>query len=114
MALTRCNANQRVETADAKFFNPEGRHMNLLGLGLGNLSDRLSLATPRWSVALRILGLPGTTALTFKFHHGVIVATDSGATVGAFIVSQTRKKVKETNPYLLGCVAGGIADCSFL
>lgn len=55
----------------------------------------------------------GTTTLAFKFQHGVIVAVDSRATAGAWIASQTVKKVIEINPYLLGTMAGGAADCSY-
>uniref|UniRef100_A0A8C8K890 Proteasome subunit beta type-5 n=1 Tax=Oncorhynchus tshawytscha TaxID=74940 RepID=A0A8C8K890_ONCTS len=47
------------------------------------------------------------------FQHGVIVAVDSRATAGAYIASQTVKKVIEFNPYLLGTMVGGAADCSF-
>lgn len=55
----------------------------------------------------------GTTTLAFKFDGGVIVAVDSRATAGSWIASQTVKKVIEINPYLLGTMAGGAADCSF-
>ncbi|XP_062501224.1 proteasome subunit beta type-5-like [Corticium candelabrum] len=55
----------------------------------------------------------GTTTLAFKFQNGVIVAVDSRATAGSWIASQTVKKVIEINPYLLGTMAGGAADCSF-
>ncbi|KAJ3028129.1 UNVERIFIED_CONTAM: Proteasome subunit beta type-8 [Siphonaria sp. JEL0065] len=55
----------------------------------------------------------GTTTLAFKFKHGVIVAVDSRATGGSYIASQTVKKVIEINPYLLGTMAGGAADCSY-
>lgn len=51
--------------------------------------------------------------MAFKFQHGVIVAVDSRATAGSYIASQTVKKVIEINPYLLGTMAGGAADCSF-
>merc|ERR1719341_1295145 len=57
--------------------------------------------------------LHGTTTLAFKFQHGVIVAVDSRATAGSYIASQTVKKVIEINPYLLGTMAGGAADCMF-
>ncbi|KAJ8042320.1 Proteasome subunit beta type-5 [Holothuria leucospilota] len=57
--------------------------------------------------------LHGTTTLGFKFQHGVIIAVDSRATAGPYIASQTVKKVIEINPYLLGTMAGGAADCSF-
>lgn len=55
----------------------------------------------------------GTTTMAFKFKHGVIVAVDSRASAGSYIASQTVKKVIEINPYLLGTMAGGAADCSF-
>ncbi|ORX65914.1 LMP7-like protein [Linderina pennispora] len=55
----------------------------------------------------------GTTTLAFKFKEGVMIATDSRATAGNVIASQSVKKVIEINPYLLGTMAGGAADCSF-
>lgn len=55
----------------------------------------------------------GTTTLGFKFAGGVIIAVDSRATAGPWIASQTVKKVIEINPYLLGTMAGGAADCAF-
>jgi len=55
----------------------------------------------------------GTTTLGFKFSGGVIIAVDSRATAGSWIASQTVKKVIEINPYLLGTMAGGAADCAF-
>jgi len=55
----------------------------------------------------------GTTTLGFIFKHGVIIAVDSRSTMGSYIASQTVKKVIEINPYLLGTMAGGAADCSF-
>jgi len=55
----------------------------------------------------------GTTTLGFVFKHGVIIAVDSRSTQGGYIASQTVKKVIEINPYLLGTMAGGAADCSF-
>lgn len=38
---------------------------------------------------------------------------DSRATGGSYIASQTVKKIIEINPYLLGTMAGGAADCSY-
>ncbi|XP_066483904.1 proteasome subunit beta type-5 [Tiliqua scincoides] len=76
----------------------------------------LVLAPPCASAAAgeaQIELLHGTTTLAFKFQHGVIVAVDSRATAGVYIASQTVKKVIEINPYLLGTMAGGAADCSF-
>eukprot|EP01122_Echinamoeba_exundans_P011783 TRINITY_DN4806_c0_g1_i1.p1 TRINITY_DN4806_c0_g1~~TRINITY_DN4806_c0_g1_i1.p1 ORF type:complete len:278 (+),score=72.42 TRINITY_DN4806_c0_g1_i1:23-856(+) len=55
----------------------------------------------------------GTTTLAFIYQHGVVVAVDSRSTMGPYIASQSVKKVIEINPYLLGTMAGGAADCSF-
>eukprot|EP01024_Parvocaulis_polyphysoides_P065850 TRINITY_DN769_c0_g1_i3.p1 TRINITY_DN769_c0_g1~~TRINITY_DN769_c0_g1_i3.p1 ORF type:complete len:283 (-),score=43.86 TRINITY_DN769_c0_g1_i3:320-1114(-) len=55
----------------------------------------------------------GTTTLGFIFQGGVIIAVDSRATMGSYISSQTTKKVIEINPYLIGTMAGGAADCQF-
>jgi len=55
----------------------------------------------------------GTTTLGFVFDHGVIIAVDSRSTMGSYIASQSVKKVIEINPFLLGTMAGGAADCSF-
>jgi 20S proteasome subunit beta 5 len=55
----------------------------------------------------------GTTTLAFRFQGGVIVAVDSRATAGSYIASGTVKKVIEINPYLLGTMAGGAADCQY-
>jgi len=55
----------------------------------------------------------GTTTLGFVFDHGVVIAVDSRSTQGNYIASQSVKKVIEINPYLLGTMAGGAADCAF-
>lgn len=55
----------------------------------------------------------GTTTLGFCYKDGLIVAVDSRASMGTYISSQTVKKVVEINPYLLGTMAGGAADCQF-
>jgi len=55
----------------------------------------------------------GTTTLGFIFEGGVIIAVDSRASMGSYISSQTVKKVIEINPFLLGTMAGGAADCQF-
>lgn len=57
--------------------------------------------------------MKGTTTLAFKFQGGIIVSVDSRATQGAYIASGSVKKVIEINPYLLGTMAGGAADCQF-
>lgn len=55
----------------------------------------------------------GTTTLAFRFQGGIVVAVDSRATAGNWISSQTVKKVIEINPFLLGTMAGGAADCQY-
>ncbi|PRP82740.1 proteasome subunit beta type 5 [Planoprotostelium fungivorum] len=55
----------------------------------------------------------GTTTLGFIYDHGVVIAVDSRSTQGSYIASGTVKKVIEINPYLLGTMAGGAADCSY-
>ncbi|KAH8151789.1 uncharacterized protein LAJ45_04411 [Morchella importuna] len=55
----------------------------------------------------------GTTTLAFRFQGGIIVATDSRATAGSWIASQTVKKVIEINDKMLGTMAGGAADCQY-
>jgi 20S proteasome subunit beta 5 len=69
----------------------------------------------------------GTTTLAFRFQGGIIVATDSRATAGNWIASQTVKKVIPVSrlsrgddkkqdapvPGLLGTMAGGAADCQY-
>jgi len=71
------------------------------GVGYGTDSDQL------------VKFAKGTTTLAFKFNEGVIVSVDSRSTMGAYIASQTVKKVIEINPFLLGTMAGGAADCAF-
>ena len=51
----------------------------------------------------------GTTTLGFRFQGGIIIATDSRATAGDWIASQTVKKVIEINDSLLGTMAGTAA-----
>merc|ERR1711977_94144 len=55
----------------------------------------------------------GTTTLGFVFDGGVIVAVDSRASQGNYMSSRDVKKVIEINPYLLGTMAGGAADCAY-
>eukprot|EP00761_Pharyngomonas_kirbyi_P011940 gb/GECH01011966.1/.p1 GENE.gb/GECH01011966.1/~~gb/GECH01011966.1/.p1 ORF type:complete len:273 (+),score=82.80 gb/GECH01011966.1/:1-819(+) len=55
----------------------------------------------------------GTTTLGFAFQGGILIAVDSRASMGQYISSQTVKKVIEINPFLLGTMAGGAADCQF-
>ena len=47
------------------------------------------------------------------FQGGVCIAVDSRASQGPYVGSQTVKKVIEINPFLLGTMAGGAADCQF-
>ncbi|KAK0555071.1 Proteasome subunit beta type-5 [Tilletia horrida] len=65
------------------------------------------------NVNARIKLAHGTTTLAFRFRGGIIVCVDSRATAGSYIASGTVKKVIEINPYLLGTMAGGAADCQY-
>jgi len=60
-----------------------------------------------------IIMLHGTTTLSFTYKEGIVVAVDSRSTIGSFIASQSVQKVIRINPYLLGTMAGGAADCSY-
>lgn len=55
----------------------------------------------------------GTTTLAFKFNGGIIISVDSRSTMGSYISSGTVMKAICINPYLVGTMAGGAADCSF-
>jgi len=57
--------------------------------------------------------LHGTTTLSFVYKEGIVVAVDSRSTMGAYIASQSVHKVIRINPYLLGTMAGGSADCAY-
>ncbi|KAK9398221.1 proteasome subunit beta type-5 [Crotalus adamanteus] len=84
--------------------------------GGAKMSGDLALAAPYAGLTAgdaKIELEHGTTTLAFKFQHGVIVAADSRSTAGVYVASQTVKKIIEINPYLLGTMAGGAADCSF-
>ena len=84
-----------------------------------------TLLVPMFAIAVlaRRIIAPGTAyvdlsysqALTLSgmYQGGVVVAVDSRASMGPYVSSQTVKKVIEINPYLLGTMAGGAADCSF-
>eukprot|EP01134_Creolimax_fragrantissima_P001731 CFRG1731T1 len=80
---------------------------------VGQPSDLLKQWTNDSNGEMKVKIAHGTTTLAFKFKEGVIVCVDSRATGGQAIGSQTVKKVIEINPYLLGTMAGGAADCSF-
>jgi len=69
------------------------------------LLDRIQLQQLKWPMVQQLLDL--------FLKHGVIIAVDSRSSMGSYIASQSVKKVIEINPYLLGTMAGGAADCSF-
>ncbi|KAH1181871.1 hypothetical protein KIL84_009625 [Mauremys mutica] len=98
------------------FFGLAGR-CELQAPGLRPAPGPPALAPPAWGLPAAgdagIELLHGTTTLAFKFQGGVVVAADSRATAGSYVASQTVQKVIEINPYLLGTMAGGAADCSF-
>ncbi|KAK9848753.1 hypothetical protein WJX84_007773 [Apatococcus fuscideae] len=60
-------------------------------------------------VNINMLGPASSLCLLFKTW----TALSARASMGTYISSQTVKKVIEINPYLLGTMAGGAADCQF-
>ncbi|XP_065182943.1 proteasome subunit beta type-5-like [Sycon ciliatum] len=102
--------NQDGEDDERKCHNADGIHFALPPVP--NPAAFIGQVTGENS-NVKIQFLHGTTTLGFKFQHGVVIAVDSRATAGSWIASQTVKKVIEINPYLLGTMAGGAADCSF-
>jgi len=71
-------------------------------------------SVPREKVDSSLLKmLHGTTTLGFMYQGGVIISVDSRSTMGKYVSSGTVMKVLTINPYLLGTMAGGAADCAF-
>jgi len=89
------------------YHSPKSNFQFGSGLDLSNTKQYESSLNPE------IKFKHGTTTLAFLFSGGIIVAVDSRSTMGPYIASQSVKKVIEINPYLLGTMAGGAADCSF-
>ena len=95
---------------------PKGDDAAFDGMGIGALDALPLLPNPAErceGADAMVKMLHGTTTLAFKYKDGVVVAVDSRASAGAYIASQTVKKVIEINPFLLGTMAGGAADCSY-
>lgn len=65
------------------------------------------------AVSHKIKPRHGTTTLAFVFQEGMVIAVDSRATSGSYIVSQTVNKVIEVNKHLVGTMAGCAADCFY-
>jgi len=69
---------------------------------------------PRGSVHSTLLQmLHGTTTLGFMYQGGIVIAVDSRSTMGQYVSSGTVHKMIPINPYLVGTMAGGAADCFF-
>ncbi|XP_018333103.1 proteasome subunit beta type-5 [Agrilus planipennis] len=88
-------------------------HINLAAPPFGNPADLHKFNKDEAGRKLKINFDHGTTTLGFRYEGGVILAVDSRATGGAFIGSQTMKKIVEINDFLLGTLAGGAADCVY-
>jgi len=79
---------------------------------VGDCAEPVSV--PRDKVDSSLLKmLHGTTTLGFMYQGGVIICVDSRSTMGKYVSSGTVMKVIPINPYLLGTMAGGAADCAF-
>lgn len=107
----------RTERNNEETMHPEIGHPN--GFMVPNVLDPAMYCRQNFGVGYgggkeqAVQFAKGTTTLAFKFNEGIIVAVDSRSSMGSYIASQTVKKVIEINPYLLGTMAGGAADCSF-
>ncbi|XP_065167035.1 proteasome subunit beta type-5 [Atheta coriaria] len=89
-------------------------HMELAAPPFNNPATALSkYAVDETGKEIKIKFDHGTTTLGFQYQGGVVLAVDSRATAGAFIGSQSMKKIVEINQYLLGTLAGGAADCVY-
>lgn len=112
----RLTLDSEIDEHNDNGVDREGSNFHNFELPMGGMNpvDFLAPYTSEASTsAVKIRFEHGTTTLAFKFAHGVVVAVDSRATGGSYIASQDVKKVIEINPYLLGTMAGGAADCSF-
>ena len=56
----------------------------------------------------------GTTTVGIMIKDGVVVATDSQATAGTFVLSKQAQKLFEINKYTATTIAGGVADCLYV
>jgi proteasome beta subunit len=56
----------------------------------------------------------GTTTVGIIIKDGVVVATDSQATAGTYVVSKQAQKLFEINKYTAATIAGGVADCQYV
>ena len=126
-----CSARLNVYSGDAL-----GEHRNAMRFAKGTTTlafkfageggeERPGCSPPRAapplrgrSCALALLFTPRARAVPWSrpllaLAGGVIVSVDSRSTQGPYIASGTVKKIIEINPYLLGTMAGGAADCAF-
>ncbi|EGD72869.1 LMP X protein [Salpingoeca rosetta] len=110
-ALVKHNAGADVDEDEQQFTGPVPMFSLPRTDNPSEFLHQYSDANPDSKVKIQFAH--GTTTLGFKFQHGVIIAVDSRASAGSYIASQTVKKVIEINPYLLGTMAGGAADCSY-
>ncbi|KAM7261900.1 hypothetical protein ACFE04_020977 [Oxalis oulophora] len=62
-----------------------------------------------WDATYHVLSL----ICTLESEDGVIVASDSRASMGGYISSQSVKKIIEINPNMLDTMGCGAADCQF-
>ena len=56
----------------------------------------------------------GTTTVGIMIKDGVVIATDSQATAGTFVLSKQAQKLFEINKYTAATIAGGVADCQYV
>uniref|UniRef100_A0A804UIL0 Proteasome subunit beta n=1 Tax=Zea mays TaxID=4577 RepID=A0A804UIL0_MAIZE len=107
-ALETNFANLTASAGDDTYFSAEAPDVPSMVLPICDDFDGFQAATKDM-----VKNKKGTTTLAFIFDKGVIVAADSRASMGGYISSQTVRKIIEINPYMLGTMAGGAADCQF-
>ncbi len=56
----------------------------------------------------------GTTTVGIIIKGGVVIATDSQATAGNFIVSKQAQKLFEINKFTAATISGGVADSQYV
>eukprot|EP00754_Rhynchopus_humris_P041099 Rhum_TRINITY_DN244_c0_g1::Rhum_TRINITY_DN244_c0_g1_i1::g.899::m.899/K02737/PSMB5; 20S proteasome subunit beta 5 len=83
------------------------------------MEDAMDISDIKLSVCPRPSCIPnlklnkGTTTLAFLYQGGIVCAVDSRASQGSYVASSETMKVLPVNPYIVGTMAGGAADCQY-
>jgi len=100
--INNCLPKQNINEFNFKYANVKNP---------ANFTNTLKQSQPH---ASKIMDMrKGTTTLAFRIAEGIMIAVDSRASMGNMNASEICQKVIEINPYLLGTLAGGAADCQY-